>query len=661
MESFLAKNSYKIFLGTITASLLLSGFFVVGLDSMVQASATGATITVNKVCMPGNDPGKFNLQIDGTIIATDVPCGGSSGSIAVSTGHHVISEVAGTGTNLSNYTQGFSGDCASNPNVISTPGSNKVCTITNVSNKGLLIVKKHVVNDNGGALAAGNFTLHVKSLGVDITGSPASGTEAGVTYSANPGLYTVSENPPPSGYAQTGFSGDCNSNGDVTLVAGLTRICTITNDDIGLPQLIVQKTVINHGQSKQISDFTLTVDGSTVDAHNIPILSGSLRDFNPGAHIVSELPDSNYTTTFGGDCTANGSITLVSGQSPKLCTITNEEKRARIKIHAEVINHGSNFSVSHFAPYEVDSTAMALDAFTGFDSGTYVISESPDPHYTETFSGDCTSGGALILSSGQDAVCTITNEEGGSNTPTIDNFDTSYNGCTGIAGAGQVLFSWTPHYAAGTAQHNFAFQIAPASDTNFSNPPFVVDRAVNGVGTQQSVLVRQNPGSGAIGYGESYHWRVKSCSADACSDWTDGGIFQQSGHPSPFSSFTFSPANPATGTPVSFINNSICYNNSGLTACQSYLWNFGDGQTATQSAPPAHSYQGTGRFLASLRVTDDTDYCDVSHAIVVGPVSQGGPAWKETSPANQAGGFQSGQGGGGNPPLSPIFAPSGTP
>ena len=89
---------------------------------------------------------------------------------------------------------------------------------------------KHVVNDNFGTKAASDFSLHVKTGGTDVTGSPQPGDELGTTYTLSAGTYTVSEDAV-SGYTQS-FSGSCDSGGQITLQAGDAKTCTLTNDDV---------------------------------------------------------------------------------------------------------------------------------------------------------------------------------------------------------------------------------------------------------------------------------------------------------------------------------------------------------------------------------------------------------------------------------------------
>lgn len=96
-----------------------------------------------------------------------------------------------------------------------------------------LTVVKVVINDNGGAKTAADFNLHVKSGDIDIQGSPAAGSESGITYIVKAGAYIVSE-VSDSEYSLS-ISGDCDQDGSVTLNAGDKKTCAVTNDDIPPP------------------------------------------------------------------------------------------------------------------------------------------------------------------------------------------------------------------------------------------------------------------------------------------------------------------------------------------------------------------------------------------------------------------------------------------
>jgi len=236
----------------------------------------------------------------------------------------------------------------------------KICTITNDDipddngdENGTLIVTKVVVNDSGGEKQVSDFTL---SIGNDQV---TSGQENSVI----PGAYLVSE-ASDADYTGT-IGGDCDANGNVTVGAGETKNCTITNDDLtlvchvppGNPEneqeilipdedvaahlghgdylgactgggdddgdndngtLVVTKVVVNNdGGEKQVSDFTLSVGDQVV-------ISGTENSFAAGSYQVSESSDDNYEGTFSGDCDAEGNVTVVSGET-KTCILTNDD------------------------------------------------------------------------------------------------------------------------------------------------------------------------------------------------------------------------------------------------------------------------------------------------------------------------------------------------
>lgn len=252
----------------------------------------------------------------GTKAAADFPLfiddiGVPSGVASTTTiGAHMISE-----TPNSNYTSLIGGDCTTNGTITLVAGAVKSCTITNTyippaPTSATLHIIKHVINDNGGSATATNFTIHV--AGTNVSNFSFTGSEAGVDITLDAGSYSVTEPVVPTGYLESG-SGGCSG----TIAAGETKTCTITNDDVA-PKLIVNKIVVNdNGGTKVIADFLLFIDGGSVT-------SGVASTTTVGAHTVSETSNSGYAATIGGNCAANGTITLALGDV-KTCTITNDD------------------------------------------------------------------------------------------------------------------------------------------------------------------------------------------------------------------------------------------------------------------------------------------------------------------------------------------------
>ena len=203
-------------------------------------------------------------------------------------------------------------------------GLETICTFTNTIRNGTLVVKKHVVNDNGGTKTAADFMLHVKSGASDVSGSPAVGTEAGTSYSLPPGTYVVSEDTPPSGYTNEGITGDCATNGSITLAAGGSATCTITNNDQAATLKVIKHVINDNGGSKVAADFTMNVTGTNV----LPSASfagaespGTTVTLNAGSYSVDETSDLGYTKSLSTDCSG----TIANGAT-KTCTVTNDDK-----------------------------------------------------------------------------------------------------------------------------------------------------------------------------------------------------------------------------------------------------------------------------------------------------------------------------------------------
>ncbi len=118
---------------------------------------------------------------------------------------------------------------------------------------GTLHVIKLVVNSNSGASIPSDFSVTIKLAGANVIGSPAAGTSTpGTLYSLPAGTYVISENTNTS-YTQS-FSGACDSNGSVTLLAGDDKICTIIDTDFALP--VVPAPVSSSSGNNNAANFT---------------------------------------------------------------------------------------------------------------------------------------------------------------------------------------------------------------------------------------------------------------------------------------------------------------------------------------------------------------------------------------------------------------------
>lgn len=225
------------------------------------------------------------------------------------TGYHVTSLVCTNGETTIINTP------SEHVNITLQSGDKVVCTFTNTRNTGTLIVKKVVVNDNGGNLEAKDFSFKIDG------GTPIQFEEDGQNeFTKYAGLsYSITEvEADERGYTTT--YENCTG---VTVPYNDTAICTITNTDVA-PQLTVIKHVDNEGNdgTKSAGDFAITVTGTNVSTSNFQgSEDGVTVTLNQGSFSVTEEEDTeNYTATYEG---CSGTINI--GEK-KTCTITNTGK-----------------------------------------------------------------------------------------------------------------------------------------------------------------------------------------------------------------------------------------------------------------------------------------------------------------------------------------------
>jgi len=116
------------------------------------------------------------------------------------------------------------------------------CNSTCQFETGTLRVIKNVVDASETPIDPNNWSINVKQGGVNVTGSPQSGSGTGTVYTLLPGSYQVVEPNPgfADKYFQLSFSGDCArgtpdspgywTTANVTVVAGQEKICYLTNE-----------------------------------------------------------------------------------------------------------------------------------------------------------------------------------------------------------------------------------------------------------------------------------------------------------------------------------------------------------------------------------------------------------------------------------------------
>jgi hypothetical protein len=117
----------------LNASLTQDG--VQCLPGECPTPAVTASLEVQLRVVPPDDTGRFHVRIDGSIHASNVGDGGTTGVLWLYTGPHTVSQSAATGTELPNYRTFIGGACAEDGRVELELSINKRCTITNVASE----------------------------------------------------------------------------------------------------------------------------------------------------------------------------------------------------------------------------------------------------------------------------------------------------------------------------------------------------------------------------------------------------------------------------------------------------------------------------------------------------------------------------------------------
>ncbi len=158
-------------------------------------------------------------------------------------------------------------------------GEQITCNVGNDDIAPKLTVTKIIDNNWGGDLEVSDFDLFVDGLAVT----------SGVEIELDAGTYTVSELQQ-MGYKLTGFGGDCDLGGEITLEVGGTYTCDLTNQDRPA-RIKVRKDVVNDdGGTAVRGDFDLYVNKTEVN-------HGAWNTFPSGEYTVSESEVNGYEQT----------------------------------------------------------------------------------------------------------------------------------------------------------------------------------------------------------------------------------------------------------------------------------------------------------------------------------------------------------------------------
>ncbi len=286
-----------------------------------------------------------------------------------------------------------------------------------------LTVHKLVVNDDGGAAVASDFSFSVNGGQVQ----PFE-TDGFNDLTIEPGTYTITE-PAVAGYT-TSYS-NCSH---LVVPAGGSATCTITNDDEpgggghhDDGRLTVIKHVVNDdGGTAVAGDWQMNVAGPTPLTFPGAENPGTTTTVTAGEYTVTESGGpSGYTLTYSGDCDANGNVT-VPVFLDAVCTLTNDDDEpgghpddGRLIVIKHVVNDNGGNAVA--SAWQMNVAGPTNLSFAGaeapgvsnpVDAGAYKVTESGGPAgYALSYSGDCDADGDVSVGLGQTKTCTLTNDD----------------------------------------------------------------------------------------------------------------------------------------------------------------------------------------------------------------------------------------------------------
>ena len=178
-------------------------------------------------------------------------------------GTYTVSEITD-----SRYLQTFSGDCNAGGQVTLTSSSSKLCVITNEEKLSYIYATSTVINHGGNKTVADFAPYKVGSTTITI----------GATTTIDSGTHIFS-GATSSQYVTT-FSGECFTDGTISLISGDAKTCMITNE-----------AIISGGGGGSISLSGLIIYG---DGTNVP----KFRTYNNNTDIFG-AETSTFTATVG--------------------------------------------------------------------------------------------------------------------------------------------------------------------------------------------------------------------------------------------------------------------------------------------------------------------------------------------------------------------------
>ncbi len=277
-----------------------------------------------------------------------------------------------------------------------------------------------MVNENGGTATQPTFTLTANGAGTnDLSGN--SPVDSDGTLSAD--TWALTENTV-AGYAASDWVcvGGTQTDSNISVGIGGEATCTITNNDIA-PKLHLRKVVItDNGGTATVANFTLTANGAGTNDLSGTSPVDSTGTLQADTWALTENTVAGYAASdwvcVGGSQTDSNITVGIGGEAT--CTITNNDIPAHLTLVKSVTNNNggtavaTDFTLSATGPTPISG---AGGADSDVNAGSYNLSETTLPTYTaSTWSctknnGSAVEGGSISLALGDNATCTINNDD----------------------------------------------------------------------------------------------------------------------------------------------------------------------------------------------------------------------------------------------------------
>ncbi len=411
-----------------SADAVITSDFAALAQTLADLAATlcGGTITTTKLVDVDGDPSttgdqtvaeNWEFDVNGSPsnpspVSTDA--NGQTPAVEVDPGTYSVNETAKNGYKV------VGAKCYKNQEAVGSwqNGSTSVtgitvgatdivsCVFINTLNQGTLIVKKVVVNDNGGKLNAEDFGFKV-----DGGSTVAFESDGQNDLTVTAGEYTVTEQ------EVSGYSATYDNCTDVVVPIAGSATCTITNNDRA-PSLTLNKNLEDniYGGGYSSAAWTLIAKGATNLSGKSGVTSDS--DFSAGTYELSEEGPGEPAFIMGdwdcGDVDLTDATLVVNLGDNITCTVTNTAVQPKLTVIKVVKNGDSEGgkSASDFT-MNVSGTDVSDSSFSGdengttvgLDAGSYEVTEGDHEGYAVEYSKGCE--GTIEL--GEELTCTVTN------------------------------------------------------------------------------------------------------------------------------------------------------------------------------------------------------------------------------------------------------------